>query len=61
MENQDKKIIEISEHSNFVAQDNDKKATMSSDITKMTNPIAKNFTKFVQRTKDKFSLKDIIQ
>ena len=61
MEKEDKKVIEISEHSSFVAQDNDKNATMSSDITKMTNPIAKNFIKFSQRVKDKFDIKDIIR
>ncbi len=62
MENKDDNIIEISLHSDFVAEEE-----VSQDVknikqdTKSTNPIAKSFAKFALRSKDKFSLKDIFR
>lgn len=62
MENKDSNIVDITSRDGFVA---------SSDVldegeilekkTKVTNPIAKNFTKFVLRSKDRFGIKDIFR
>ena len=61
MENKDKKVIEISAHDAFVMREEKELVTNELSIKKVTNPITKSFIKFVQRTKDKFSLKDIIR
>ena len=61
MENKDNNIIEITSHSGFIVSDESILDEHYTQNPKITNPIAKNFSKFVQRSKDKFSLKDIFR
>lgn len=61
MENEEKNVIEISAHNDFVMSEEKELVTNEFVAPKMTNPITKNFTKFSQRVKDKFDIKDIIR
>ena len=61
MENKDKNIVELTAHEGFVIEEETSSDSIVKKKLKTTNPIAKNFSKFVQRSKDKFSLKDIFR
>ncbi len=61
MENKDENVIEITTHSDFMMSEATTSDVIVDKNTKTTNPIAKNFSKFVHRSKDKFSLKDIFR
>ncbi len=61
MENKDTKVIELASFAGFGAPEETTAPTANTNNAKTTNPITKNFAKFTQRTKDKFSLKDIFK
>ena len=62
MENKNNNIVEIITHSDFViAEEKSESINNIKQDTKSTNPIAKSFAKFALRSKDKFSLKDILR